>query len=916
MSMKISLYQCKCLVLLLSVSLATIWSLNVLAQSDPTKDYLTFHRNPQRTGWIPNETNLTPANVKGGQFGLLWNSPPFDSVSIGGKIYPPRMYASPLYVDGVTLSSGNYAGQHISMVVAATSNGYLYAVNAFARTGTITIPAGYMFWSTKLTSPEIVPSLDGGVPLGAMGTPVIDVTMSPGRVYVASDDSTAGWQVFALDITSGKILPGWPVSINNNTLSPINRNGPTTFQVSSAMSQRGALNLSPDGRYLYVPFAAYGDGGAGWMVVVDTLSAKLASAFAGAPNTTDKFANAGMWASAGSAIDTNGVVYSTTGNGTTQNEMTPGYWGQSVLQWGPGSPLTLTGSYTPFNYCDMDLADTDLAGGGPVVLPDLGSTNTSTPHLLAFGGKQGNMYLLDRDHMPGSLTVRPGCSTNSASDRSLLPPGGQPQFNGAPGPLNIFGPYSETYTNLDYAKSRSTPAYFQAADGTSYLFVTGSTKQTVSSQITVPPCVVRLKIVKIPGKPAYLSIDALQNSITMLSPGSAVITSNGSSNAIIWVLVGNVLRTVNLLDPNVPHPILYALDQNLNILWNSTQTQLNAGGKYMTPTFARGVAFVGTDRVQAFGLSSQVVSSSEIAINSGGGAAGVFSADMDFTEGHADSYTNPIDVSGVVNPAPQAVYQTKRTGSNGIGFTYVIPQLKVGGSYKVRLHFAESAATGIGGRLFNVVLNGVTVLSNFDVFATAGTEFKAVIKEFMTTANGSGNIVIAYNYGSAGNPLANGIEVIPIASGVSINSGGSAAGNFLADSDFVGGHADTFTNSVDTSGVSNPAPLAVYQSKRTGNGAGQGFSYTIPNLTVGHAYTIRLHFVESSWTSSGQRVFNVTANGQTLLRNFDIFAAAGTSFKANVQQFQINPDTNGTIALNFSYGSIGNPLSSGIEVIP
>jgi hypothetical protein len=914
--MQVLSYYCRCLGLLLVVSLANLWPLNVLAQSDPTKDYPTFHRNPQRTGWIPNETKLTPANVKGGQFGPLWNSAPFDSVSVGGTIYPPRMYASPLYIDGVTLSSGNYAGQHVSMVVAATSNGYLYAVNPFARNDVATIPAGYMFWAAKLTNPEIVPTLDGGVPLGVMGTPVIDTSTSPGRVYVASDDATSGWQVFALDITSGKILPGWPININNNTLSPINRNGPTTFQVTSAMSQRGALNLSPDGRYLYVPFAGYSDGGAGWMVLVDTLSAKLASAFAGAPNTTDKFANGGIWSSAGPAIDANGVVYATTGNGTTQNETTPGYWAQSVLQWGPGSPLTLTGTFTPFNYCDMDLSDTDLAGGGPVVLPDLGSTNTSTPHLLAFGGKQGNMYLLDRDHMPGSLSVRPGCSTNSAGDRSLLPPGGQPQFNGAPGPLNIFGPYSENYTNTDSAKSRSSPAYFQAADGTSYLFATGSSKQTVSSQTTVPPGVARLKIVKTPGKPAYLAIDAVQNSISVLSPGSPVITSNGSSNAIIWVLVGNVLRTANLLDPNAPHPILYAFDQDLNILWNSTQSQLNLGGKYMTPVFARGVAFVGTDRVQAFGLSSQVVSSSEVAINAGGGAAGVFSPDMDFTGGHADSITNPIDVSGVVKPAPQAVYQTKRTGSNGVGFTYVIPQLKAGGTYNVRLHFAESVATGIGQRRFNVAINGTTVLPDFDVFAAAGAEFKAVIEEFITTSNGSGNIAIAYNYGSAANPLANGIEVIPIASGVSINSGGSAAGNFVADTGFVGGHSDTIPGSIDTSAVANPAPLAVYLSKRTGNGVGQGFTYTIPNLTVGHAYTIRLHFVESGFTSSGQRVFDVTANGQTLLRNFDIFAAAGSSFKANVQQFKVTPDTTGTIALNYSYGTIGNPLSSGIEVIP
>jgi hypothetical protein len=73
MSVQVLSYCCKCLGLLLVVFLATLWPLNVLAQSDPTKDYPTFHRNPQRTGWIPNETKLTPANVKGGQFGPLSN---------------------------------------------------------------------------------------------------------------------------------------------------------------------------------------------------------------------------------------------------------------------------------------------------------------------------------------------------------------------------------------------------------------------------------------------------------------------------------------------------------------------------------------------------------------------------------------------------------------------------------------------------------------------------------------------------------------------------------------------------------------------------------------------------------------------------------------------------------------------------
>ena len=497
---------------------------HAFAQADPAKNYLTFQANRGRTGWVANETVLTPDLIRGGNLGPVWNSPQLDSAQIGVTTYIPKLYASPLYVDSVALSSGVYAGHSFSMVIATTSNGFVYAVNASPANG---VPAGTILWKAKLTNPEVVPTLDGGVPMGVMGTPVVDVSSSPARVYVASDDAAAGWRVFALDLASGQVLPGWPIDINNATLGAVNRNGPTTFQRSSAMSQRGALNLSADGSVLYVPFGAYGDGGAGWMVAVDTQQAKLASAFAGAPSSV-AFANGGMWGSAGPTIDANGAVYATTGNGTTENETTPGYWGQSLLQWGAGSQLGLSGTYTPFNYCLMDQYDTDMAGSSPIVLPDLGSANTKTPHLLATGGKQGNMYLLDRDHLPGSLLARQGCGTNSASDRSLLPPTGQPQFHGALGPLNIFGPYSEQYTNVDYGKSRATPAYFKAADNSSYLFATGSTKQAVDSQTTVPPSVVRLKVVLSPGQPAYLAIDLSENSVAMLSPGSPVISSNGS----------------------------------------------------------------------------------------------------------------------------------------------------------------------------------------------------------------------------------------------------------------------------------------------------------------------------------------------------------------------------------------------------
>jgi hypothetical protein len=429
-----------------------------------------------------------------------------------------------------------------------------------------------------------------------LGTPTIDLNAQ--RLYVASADAVQGWQVFALDITTGKILPGWPLNINGTTLAPINENGPALWSGTTQQSQRGGLNLSPDGRLLYVPFGAYNDLSTGWMVAVDTATPALASAFSGAPSTT-AFANGGMWSSGGPAVDMQGNVFATTGNGSTDKTNVPGYWSQSVLMWGPGTPLKLAGTYTPWNYCQMDLDDADLSGGAAIVLPDVGG---GTPNLITFGGKQGNQYLVDRDHMPGSLVSRAPCGTDSRLDGSLMPPDDQPQF-GQRGPLNIFGPYSEVIGNTDYAKGRSTGAYFRAADGSSFLYVTGSSKASGNSVVTVPPCIVKLRIVTAPGQQAYLAVEASENTLGFLSPGSPWVTSNGTRNAIVWVLVANLGRSASLAGTNAPHPILYALDPvTLKPLWQSTPEMLNVGGKYNTPAFGHGMVFVGTDRLQAFSV--------------------------------------------------------------------------------------------------------------------------------------------------------------------------------------------------------------------------------------------------------------------------------------------------------------------------
>jgi Malectin domain len=236
----------------------------------------------------------------------------------------------------------------------------------------------------------------------------------------------------------------------------------------------------------------------------------------------------------------------------------------------------------------------------------LAATGTSTPNLIAFGGKQGNIYLVNKDHLPGSLSARSGCGSDASHDLSLLAPGIQPQF-GTRGPLNVFGTYSETNNNLDYAKARSTPAFWTGPDGTPYLFVTGANKAGVASVQSVPPGIYRLKIVAQPGQPAYLQVDGSENTLILLTPGSPVITSNGSTNAIVWMLEANIPRSqpLNGVAPN--QPFLTALDAlTLQKLYQSNPGDLFVGGKYNTPVIARGTVFVATDRIQAFGLKQVV----------------------------------------------------------------------------------------------------------------------------------------------------------------------------------------------------------------------------------------------------------------------------------------------------------------------
>ncbi len=121
--------------------------------------------------------------------------------------------------------------------------------------------------------------------------------------------------------------------------------------------------------------------------------------------------------------------------------------------------------------------------------------------------------------------------------------------------------------------------------------------------------------------------------------------------------------------------------------------------------------------------------------------------------------TNAITIpAGVNNAAPAAVYQSARQGT----VTYTIPGLTIGSSYAVRLHFAELYFAAAGDRVFNVAINGTTVLTNFDIYAAAKANYTTVVEQFTATANSSGYIEIAFTDGTIDQPMINGIEVLSL----------------------------------------------------------------------------------------------------------------------------------------------------------
>ena len=541
---------------------------------------LTQHNDIGRTGQNLSETILTPTSVSFAAFGKLFSYP------VDGYVY-----TQPLYVPGVSIPG---QGVH-NLVFVATEHDSVYAFDAdgLSQTpvwqvsfinpslGITTIPSSDVNNTTSPTD-DIVPEIS------ITGTPVIDP--QSGTLYVVAvtkEIDAAGkahhkQRLHALDITTGAEKFGGPALLGDAILTgpylqgghSIYVSGPTVPGSGSDSTggvvpfdaawgfNRGALLLLNG--FVYIPWGSHGDSGPyhGWVSAYNAQTLALVALFNTTPNGTTAgplAAGAGaVWmAGGGPAADSAGNIYVSTGNGTfdVTGSSKPAY-GDSALKLDPTTGLSVADYFTPFEQANLDGQDLDLASGGVVVLPDQTGTN---PHLLVAGGKEGKVYLINRDNM--GKYQQCGATCDAVLSEFMLDPSGT--GNGVTGA--IF----------------SVPAYFNG-----FVYYQGVNQVLKAFSLS---------------NGTLSSTPASQSNTSFGFPGATPsISANGTSNGIAWTIQVDGYA-------NGTPAVLHAYNA-LNLsseLYNSNQIaadQLAPGIKFSTPTIANGKVYVGTQtQLSVFG---------------------------------------------------------------------------------------------------------------------------------------------------------------------------------------------------------------------------------------------------------------------------------------------------------------------------
>jgi len=507
------------------VPLACFWWIVVSAAN--SQDVLTYHNDVARTGQNLNEVVLTPANVNSSSFGKLF------TIAVDGKVD-----AQPLYVSNVTIP-GN--GAH-NLLIMASEHDSVYAFDA---------DTGASIWNISALKAGEIPSDPRSCnqvspEIGITAAPVIDRTRGPhGAIYLIamSKDSSGNYfqRLHAIDLATGIELFGGPRDIQatypgtgDNSI-----NGFVTFDAKQYKERAGLLLLNG---VVYTAWASHCDirPYTGWIIGYDASTLAQTTVLNVVPNGSE----GAIWmAEAGLAADGSANLYLLDANGdfgtTLDSNGFPanGNYGNAFLKLATSPGLAVRDYFEMNNQQQENGSDTDLGSGGALVLPDMADGSGKVQHLAVGAGKDGNIYLVNRDSM-GKFSPT---SNRIYQELVGVLPGGV----------------------------WSMPAFYN--DRLYYGSVGGplSAFQFSNAQLSSGPIA--------------------QTANTFSYPGTTPsISASGNTNGIVWAT------------ENTSPAVLHAYNAtNLQELYNSNQAaggrdHFGAGNKFITPTIAAGKVYVAT----------------------------------------------------------------------------------------------------------------------------------------------------------------------------------------------------------------------------------------------------------------------------------------------------------------------------------
>lgn len=516
---------------------------------------LTYQYDLARSGANLSETILKPANVNTAQFGKLFSYP------VDGYVY-----GQPLYLANVAIPG---KGTH-NVVYVATEHDSVYAFDADTNSGANAAPLWQVSFINPAAGITTVPASDVDCTqiypeIGITSTPVIDPARNTLYVVAMTKENIGGaisyaHRLHALDAATGAERPGSPVTVQASAPGRGDGGSTVTLNPKSYKQRPGLLLLNG---IVYLGFSSHCDIGTyhGWILGYDAQSLRQVVVF----NDTPNGGQGSFWASgAAPAADAEGNIFVVSGNGTFDATSGGPDLGESYIKLSADGGLSVADYFTPFNYSTLNGDDADVGSSGVVLLPDEAGGGDH-PHLMVGAGKEGRIYVLDRDNL-GKWQAGSDSQIVQSLPRAIS---------------SLFG----------------NPAYF---NGAVYFCGSGDNLKAFS-------------IVN-----GSLSTSPVSRSPESFGfPGCVpAISANGKSNGIVWVLDpgGTVCA------PGCVSGTLRAYDaSNLaNELYNSAQyaarDSLGLQVKFSVPTVANGKVYAGTQSaLVVYGLLSQAGASLGIA---------------------------------------------------------------------------------------------------------------------------------------------------------------------------------------------------------------------------------------------------------------------------------------------------------------